>query len=152
MAKKQSNRFEKTPKAEPVEIDPPSGESVSAAAEPVSTDLVDETATESEGGVRDPLESTLVSNEAEDTIPAENADTAKPAGPVTMDQVIAELPNVQAPARYRSRNVDEKLTDEQAKLQLRIAEALARLGVPLRRPGQVYAFLLDQVAQELNSR
>jgi hypothetical protein len=85
---------------------------------------------------------------------ASDADAAPPAGaddgdePLSIDVI---LRNVAAMPRNRSRGYvrlspTPVLTGEQAELQYDLADALAARGVSLRDQGQVYAWILDQVA------
>jgi hypothetical protein len=74
-----------------------------------------------------------------------------PTAAPTIDSVIRALP--QTPGkRFSSRHGEVKLTGEQGRLQSRIFDALRDQGLRLRRPSDVYGWLLDQVEIALSQR
>jgi hypothetical protein len=67
------------------------------------------------------------------------------AAPPTVDEIIASLPDVSHAGYVRTRpNIN--LTGSQAHIQARLYNALANRGVKLRDQGDVYGWLLDQIA------
>jgi hypothetical protein len=72
-----------------------------------------------------------------------------PAVAPSIDAVLALLPSAPEPSGYCTRSPMPTLSPEQSRLQSQIYAILTDKGVVLRSQGQVYAWLLDQVATSI---
>jgi hypothetical protein len=91
----------------------------------------------------------LADEDLKDAPAAETDDQSEPVGPVTIETVFRELATRPPAVKVRTRILECRLTPAQAEIHAKLQAILQQQGVHARRAGDVYGWLLDQVAKSV---